>query len=221
MPLRLGAPTVTAEQVEQMAPLAAIRTLSSTYPSPTNAQAIAALDSFAAVTADQAIADGVREDVARSFYGPDGVLPRMRLLAWGWTNPGDLLRPPSDRKWWQAAYGRPLWNVLETLFSQLGDNAQPLQWDAQEAAGDEAELSRSYAAVVADDLPPVNEAPCPRYLIPPGRGQMPIPNPECLRKPAREIAEKIPMPRRKQGDAGWLLLLLIFGAMYIGKGDKR
>lgn len=222
MPLRLGAPT---PDVNGMPALAAVRTLSSTYKSPTNAQAIAALDSFAAVTADQAISDGVPEAVARAFYAPDGILPRMRMLAWGWTKDGDRFKSPSDAAWWKKVYQYPLWAPLETLMDQLqrAGVSPPIVWSAGEAAGDAGELAHSYASLLAEDAPPVFEAPCPRYLIPPGRGQMPIANPECLRKPARDVVDKIPMPgQRPPSDSSAIWLWVLLGlVVWSGTGRRK
>lgn len=201
--------------------LEAIRRLASSYPNPTNAQAVAALDSFSQPDAASLIGGGLREDVAASFLLPDGVFPRMRLLAWGWTKKGDRFRSPQDASWWKARYQYPLWQPIETYIDQLtrsGVDAPSVMWDEALAAGSPEELSYSVSAVVQQDLPPVNEAPCPKWLIPPGRGMLPIPNPSCLEKPVRDEVEKV-FPRPVEGsDWSWLLWLAVG---YLALRDKR
>lgn len=169
----------------------------SRFPNPTNAQAVAALDALVPQSdAPAAIARGWNVDVASSWLLPDGILPRMRLLAWGWTKPGDRFKSPSDRAWWGKRYQYPLWNPIETYVDQAErqdgtDSSGFVGWDDDLAAGDEAELSRSMPAVVHDDLPAAMAKPCPEWLIPPGRGMAPIPNPSCLKGPIRDIGKKI------------------------------
>lgn len=164
---------------------------------------------------------GLREDVARSFLLPDGVLPRMRLLAWGWTKPGDRFRSPSDASWWKARYQYPLWAPLETYLDQAtrsGNEPPAVVWDDDLAAGDQAELSRSLPQVVGQDLPPVNEAPCPKWLVPPGRGMLPVANPACL--PGDKIRDEIDKVHGRGGtDYSWLLWVVI-GIMLLDERRK-
>jgi len=208
-----------------MSGLEDLRRLASRYPNPTNAQAVAALDAiWQADTAESAIAAGWREDVASAFLPPDGIFPRMRLLAWGWTKPGDKFKSPSDAKWWRSRYQYPLWNPIETWLDQAlrGGHVDSFVWEDDLAAGDPAELSRSLPAVVRDDLPPVSEAPCPKWLIPPGRGMMPIANPECLRKPAKDIIDKLrPQPTSPPGGLPWLWLLAFMALVTASKEKRR
>lgn len=197
--------TLGSAILEPGTPLEAVRRLSSSYPIPTNAQAAAALDSFTQwVSADAAIAAGYPES-ARAFLAPYGVFPRMRLLAWGWTKPGDKFRQADDAAWWRRRYAHKLWPAIETyvaIAEQAGIGPPGVLWDKEMASGDPAELSRSLATVVELDLPPVNEAPCPRYLIPPTRGMLPIPNPSCIPMPDRPAAQ----PVVRSNAALWLLL---------------
>lgn len=205
--LWLGAPTQT-----EMSALAAVRSLASRYPTPTNAVAVAALDSFVMTTAEREVADGVPAAVAIAFAAPDGILPRMRMLAWGWTKPGDKFRSPQDAAWWRSAYRYPLWAPLETLMDQLtraGVAPDGLVWDDDLARGSAAELSRSLPSVIQEDAPPVFEAPCPKYIIPPSRGMMPILNPDCIQKgidkgPLRDDIDKIIRRPPLEHDYGWL-----------------
>jgi len=192
-------------------PLEALLSLASRFPSPTNAQAVAALDSFSQSDADSMIRVGLREDVARSFLLPDGVLPRMRLLAWGWTKKGDKFKSPSDAAWWRSRYQFPLWAPLETYLQQAsasGNEPPAVVWDDDLAAGDQAELSRSLPQVVQGDLPPVFEAPCPKWLIPPGRGMLPIINPACVDpQPVRDEIDKV--HRRGGTDYSWVVWVIL------------
>lgn len=188
--------------------------MASRYPNPTNAIAVAALDAFSQPDAESLISSGVPETVARAFLLPDGVFPRMRLLAWGWTKQGDRFKSPSDAAWWKRRYQYPLWAPIETYVDQVtraGNEPPAVAWDDDLARGDPVELSRSLPAVVQQDLPPVNQAPCPKWIIPPGRGMLPIANPECLKKDLDKLKEQIPkIPGfRPARDWTWLLWLAI------------
>jgi hypothetical protein len=148
--------------------------LSSRFPRPTNAQAVAALD----LMVDESAPAGLADNIARAYYPPDGILPRMRMLAWGWTKPGDKFKSPNDAAWWAATYQFPLWNPLTTLVQQLdiAGIAPAMALDEDLAKGDPAELSRSFPIVVAESGA-VEADPSPKFLIPPGAGQLPIANP--------------------------------------------
>lgn len=219
--MRLGAPELQSAILADgsyRSPIDIIASLRSRYPNPTNAQALAALEMFGdrtveevrgALPGDSLTSAATIEylDAVGRFLLPDGVLPRMRLLAWGWTQPGDKFKSPADGGWWKRIYDYPLWNVIDTyILYQQGD----LYFDHELAAGDQGELSRSLAAVVQYDLPPVQEAPCPRYLIPPGKRQLPIPNPACVKLPGR-IPPTVPTPPAAAAATGWgwLLVLLL------------
>jgi hypothetical protein len=207
--MRIGAP----DQMTGSA-LEALRSLRSRYPTPTNATALAALDGVT-------IPGGPRDDgVLERYVAPDGILPRMRLLAWGWTKQGDRFKSPSDTAWWKATYQYPLWNPLETLVDQLQRQSEEVTmwWDDDLAHGDKAELSRSYASVLQSDLPPVNESPCPKWIIPPGRGQLPLPNPTCLKDPVKDIVDVIHPPPQASSSWWWLLVV---GALMLFDDDKR
>lgn len=212
----IGAPTSTTDPT----PLEMVRSLRLRFPNPTNAQAVAALDSFVHFDARTLMNNGARRDVAESFGPPDGVFPRMRLLAWGWQKPGDRFKSPADSSWWKKRYQYPLWNPIETYLDQLqrGEiDAGGVMWDDDIANGDPAALSMSLPLVVQEDLPPVNEAPCPKWLIPPSRGMLPIPNPACLKKPLEDVVDRL---RPKEGTNLWPWLLLL-GVYVLGRRGRR
>lgn len=193
-------------------PLAAVRSLASRFPTPTNAQAAAALDSFSQSDAASMIRGGMPTTLAESFLLPDGVFPRMRLLAWGWTKPGDKFKSPVDKQWWSKVYQYPLWAPIETYIeqaTQAGMEPPALLWDEEMASGDPAELSRSLPIVIQSDLPPVNEAPCPKYIVPPRRGMLPILNPSCIKPPTTPIR----VPAASKSDWSWLLILVLVYAI--------
>lgn len=136
-------------------------------------------------TADHAIEAGVDETTARSFLQPDGILTRMRALACGWTKPGDKLRDPSDRAWWSRTYAFPLWNPLATYVDRISNvtpDAVRGTFDEALAAGDSTALSQFLADHMQAEITDLLEAPCPQWIIPPGKGQMPVPNPDCAAK---------------------------------------
>jgi hypothetical protein len=122
--------------------------------------------------------------IAQSYLMTLGVLPRMRLLACGWTNPGDRFRSPMDAAWWSAPYGRPLWEPLLT-YARAADavtNVGPLQWDATLALGDAGALSHALSRV-ASELEVIHAAGhdvCAPFLIPTLEGVLPQPGASCL-----------------------------------------
>lgn len=202
--------------------------LASLWPNANNAQALAVLEAVTQwVDASAAAAAGLPSTFAESFLAPDGILPRMRLLACGWTKPGDSFRRPDDASWWRQPYKFPLWAPLATYADALdktGDHAVNI--DADVASGDIAALSQSLTQTV-DDLKPVLEAPCPKWTIPPGRGQMPVPNPECIRKELdknkdkiRKELDKVPRPSPSTGSSGIGMLVLLIAIGYL-VGRKR
>jgi hypothetical protein len=139
----------------------------------------------------------------------------MRLLAWGWVNPGDTLKSASDRAWWGKTYQHPLWEPLATYIDQLERAGhEPAAWafDADLAKADEAELARSLpAAVQAMSL--VQAHPHPEYIIPAAAGQLPIPNPSAA--PSARPAPAAQAAPKKSGFPWWILLLLLLD------GNKR
>lgn len=92
-------PQVSADPAEAIAQLAKAVT------KPTNAQVMAVLDGALWEASDSAgaVKSGLPSDLAEMYFVPYGILPRMRLLACGWTNPGDKLREPTD-VWWTQPY---------------------------------------------------------------------------------------------------------------------
>jgi hypothetical protein len=183
-----------------------VRKLASSYPRPTNAQAVTALDAFDQYVAGDLIAQGVPEDWARAFALPDGIFPRMRLLAWGWVKPGDRFKQPTDKLWWAAPYKYPLWDpiatYLDAVTAHAGASEPGWHWDAAMAAGDSASLSHSFAAVVGNDWGAIRKDASPKWLIPPpGAGLMPLANPayrpdstvDKIIKPISELMVRAPI----------------------------
>lgn len=151
---------------------------------------------------------GGPDDVARRYQAPDGILPRMRLLAWGWEKPGDKLRSPSDSAWFSRRYQYPLWAPIATYVSQLvnaGQEPPAFQWDEDLAKGDAGELARSLPDAV-QAMAVVSASPHPQWVIPAAERQLPIAN------PAPEPPATAPAPTiqpKKSGFPWWLLLLLL------------
>jgi MYXO-CTERM domain-containing protein len=106
-----------------------------------------------------------------------------------------------------------LWNPLATYakaVDTLGVN-RGVVWDEALASGDAGALTHETTSVV-DELSPVMEAPCPRWLIPPGVGQMPVANPDCAGRELDKNKDKIPLPVNPvASDSSWLWLLLLAG----------
>jgi hypothetical protein len=154
--------------------------MASKWPSPTNAQALAALTAFTEpVDVDAAIATGERSDVALAYYTPTGILPRMRLLAAGFVKKGDKYKLPSDETWWKRKYAYPLWPVLRAwLKVARHPSGGATHLDESLAAGDRASLSQQLVAIDSD-LQALSDSGLlggkPPYLIP-STETMPITN---------------------------------------------
>ncbi len=154
---------------------------------------------------------GLPSTYAASYLAPDGIFPRMRLIAAGWLKPGDTFKRPDDKAWWAAPYRYALWPQLRT-YARVADIAEirGMLFDEDVAKGDPAALSQSLAGLI-DELAPVMEAPCPRWLVPTGPGQLPVPNPDCLKPDPdkiRDEIDKVPRPGKGSGDSSWLWALL-------------
>jgi hypothetical protein len=200
----------------------ALAKLRGAFPRATNALALAALEGVPQwSTAAAGVAAGLTTNVAESYLAPDGVLPRMRLIACGWLKAGDSFRHPEDAAWWKQSYRYDLWPQLESYAAAVDNTAShEMTWDADVAAGDVGAISQAMSLTV-EELKDVFEAPCPKWLVPPGRG-MPTPNPECIRREAEKNKDKIPLPpvpqRGSSSGSGWLLLVIAVAYML---GRKR
>lgn len=199
----------------------AIDTLARLFPRPTNAQALAALDGLSqAADADAGVRQGLTELVAESYLMTLGVLPRMRFLASGWTNPGDKLRLPTDAAWWSATYKFPLWDVLFT-FADIQEKAglsPSVAWQQPLSEGDQGELSQTLLAVASElaTIVRLKQDTCTPYIIPTKRGVLPTPSFACLAK----VKGKEAIDERKQRKddatrASWVKAGLFFGAIYV------
>lgn len=206
-----------------------ISKLASRFPNPTNAVALAALEGVQQWTnADAAKKIGVDALTADSFLEPDGILTRMRALACGWTKPGDKMRLPTDTAWWNKAYAFPLWNPLTTYvtnISKVPSVGTDVFFDEDIARADSAALSTALGGMNAE-ITELLEAPCPRWIIPPGRGQMPIANPECAKKDKERLDRERAIERDQRQKANkseawdWILFLGI-GALVYFAGKRR
>jgi hypothetical protein len=194
MPLILVGEDPTVEDTRQQ-----LSSLSRRFPRPTNQVALAAALSVWQPVNARAIPD-VHSGTAESFAMPLGVLPRMALLAAGWTKPGDKLREPNDTKWWQSTYKFALWNPLLTWADVLANRENgepPFDWHAQVASGDTVAISDALQRVADDlrDIQAVKADRCMPYKIPTKRGEMPTPNVVCL-------AQLAPETRREEIERG-------------------
>jgi hypothetical protein len=178
-------------------PLEAVRNWRSRFPTAgqvSNTVALAALTgTFEYDTKADAIRDGFIEGLADSYFRPNGIFLRMRLICFGVENRGDLFRTPQDTAWWRAKYkfGANLWDVLETYAKvytatvqrrEDPDNRIPNPWffDADLLKGDQGEIAQAHLAVVRDDLPHFQASKCePPYFIPTFGGLTPLRNPKC------------------------------------------
>lgn len=160
--------------------------LSKRYPRPSNAQALAVLDAvFEFVDADSGERAGLPTPVARAFLHPLGIIPRMRLLACGWTKPGDKFRKASDRAWWTKRYQHPLWEPLGTWIDSLAHSdvgQRAMVFEEAIANAEPAALSRELATAVEDlrIIRAANADICAPFLIPRRRGVMPEANIVCI-----------------------------------------
>jgi hypothetical protein len=193
-----------------------ITSLASTFPTPTNALAVAALDAVPQwATATEAIAAGIPEPLANSFLPPHGVMPWMRLVAFGYDS-GDI-KAPEDTAWWAAPYALDLYSALGTWVDALaGSGHTSFAWDQQTADGDSGSIAQSLTVSATELEDVVEQEACPKFIMPKKRGQMPIPNPKCwtgLKEGLRDIAEKL--HGGKKSNAPSMLLWLAFGYLVL------
>lgn len=166
-------------------------------PRPTNAQALAALNAaFEPVDIDHA--DGYARDTAQRWVMPDGILPRMRLVACGWKNPGDRFRAAEDAAWWARPYELPMWVPLLT-YAQTSEKAGQVGWlwDDAMARGDSTALSHGIISAQSelDKIVAARSDKCLPYFVPKRAGVQPLPNKPCLVALAaarKGLPEKIP-----------------------------
>lgn len=168
-------------------------------------------------SADEAAATLNRAAWAPQYLAPDGILPRMRLIACGWLKPGDQFRRPDDAGW-REVYRYDLWPQLGTYVDQLEKSGvtAPMTFDDTLASGDIGAITQAMEQTVRE-LQPVLEAPCPKWLVPTQRGQLPLLNPECLKKPLKKIVDKL-KPPASSSSTWWLWLIAI--AYLVGRHKR-
>lgn len=202
---------------------AAISSLSSRYPKPTNAVALAATTAiWQPVDRDAGKALGLSEYVADAFAMPRGVLPRMRLLAGGWVRPGDKFKE-TDAAWWGQPYAYALWNPLATwaAFVEKAGIGAGWSWDDELAAGNASAVSRALA-LANDDLTTIKRLgydKCAPWIIPTAKGAMPLPNPICPPPETDKFADPIKEARKATPDFPWWLVALI-AVVVVGKRKR-
>ena len=122
----------------------------------------------------------------------------MRLLAVGWTKPGDKFKAPDDKAWWGKRYAHPLWPGLKTWVavidnSRLGGN---VAWSEEIANGNTSAISRELGQI-ADELRTIETEKCDHcapYIIPKRENTWPLPNVVCLTSiTVRKGMGKIPL----------------------------
>lgn len=203
----------------------AISALSKKYPKPTNAVALAATSAvYLPGDWTAGVKAGLGEYAAHSFLMPAGVLARMRLLAGGWTNPGDRFKEEAS-SWWGQPYKYALWNPLTTyqsLLDKAGIDA-PFAWDDSLAAGNQAAIVNALelAKEDLDNIVRAGRSKCPPYIIPTGVGVMPMPNPVCPPDKVEDVA-KIPVEViQRASEIPWWFWLVLVAAVAASKKDKR
>lgn len=146
------------------------------WTSPTNAQALAILSATGEPSGlDEATARGVDENVSVRYFGPTGILTRMRLLAAGWVKPGDVFAKV-DAPWWQQKYSYPLASVLKNMPAAAHAALHPTELDEALARGDADALGHELQSVDAE-LTTMKAAGLdqhPPFLIPAGAGLPPV-----------------------------------------------
>lgn len=162
---------------------------------------------------------GLSSITAVSFLWPNGILPRMRMLAAGFTKDGDKIKAATDSAWWGKPYAYPMWNPVGTYLDKChaADLDGPFVWDEGVANAEPGALSQAIISI-ADEIDGLRKGKalgCAPFFIPARRGVMPTPNPACAAKDvARKIAEPIIEPIRRQkgalADAGTVLLFVLF-----------
>lgn len=140
--------------------------------------------------AKTAVGLGVSEMAADAFLMPKGILPRLALLACGYSGRGDKLRTPADRDWWKAPFGRALWEPLATWASIADKAGVGGNWDWEQDTADGISPSLDHAiATVRGDLDGIIAAKwdhCDPYIIPSRAGAMPLPNVTCVPRAATD-----------------------------------
>lgn len=140
---------------------------------------------FEFVDAEAGEQAGLPTSTARAFLHPLGIIPRMRLLACGWTKPGDKFRKADDKAWWTKRYQHPLWEPLGTWIDSLAHSdvgQREMIFEEAIANADPAAISRELPTAVEDlaIIKRANADICAPFLIPRRRGVTPEANIVCI-----------------------------------------
>lgn len=164
--------------------------------------------------ADDARAGGIADVFASAYMMPLGILPRMRLLAFGWEKPGDTLRQPTDRAWWSKRYTsggfapRKLWEPLSTYVDKVVPNTTP-HFPEDVAAMDATALARQRNATASEleDIQRVKADICAPFIIPARRGVVPTPETVCIARieAARQGDKSKPLIPSRPGLPWWVI----------------
>lgn len=190
------------------------------FPRPTNAEALALLEAFG-----QPPLDG---DAYQVYQSDDGVMPRFRLTAAGWVNPGDVLRTAPDELWWRRPYlySSRLYAALaaqahssEQYMAATGTSVAPV-FDADLARGDESALAHELVGVKAAlaNIYASGTQSSPPWLW--TSSGIPMPNPKdvhkkyCKEHPDSMFCnpKKTPLPRIPRPTVPWWVLV---GVVYL------
>lgn len=183
MPILLGDDTIPTVQD----PRQAISSLSRKFPKPSNALAIAVLAGvWEGTNATVGVQAGLPQDVANRFLHPLGIIPRLRLVACGWKNPGDKFKLATDTLYWKRPYDLPLsfWPSVQTWVDLLakanvGGN---FVFEQAVADADPAALSRAIVRAEEDlrELQTSKTDVCLPFIPSTKTGVLPSANNACL-----------------------------------------
>lgn len=141
---------------------------------------------------------------------PKGVIPRLELLACGWSSGDDKLLSPTDPKW-KALYPRQLWEPLAT-WAVLLDKANlggSWAWDQDVADANPAALTRALGRA-RDDLDAIVAAKwdlCWPWIPSTKAGTMPVMNMTCSPRVDLGPADPTKVVTRPPAMAPWWVWL--------------
>ena len=213
----------------------AIAVLSKAFPTPTNAQALAACVAPFEISGGVAFPADAKTKWAQPWMLPVGVIPRMRLAACGWTKPGDVLKAADDAAWWgapfemRAPFSLPkvsVWVTLATYVATVEANAHDTTWVLTQSLfdGDSSSISTELANI-ADDLAAMMVKPkgstaafgdCAPFVAIPRPGAQPVLNVPCLtslRDRTNPVKPIIDANKAALEIAKWLLVIYLLSKL--------